>query len=184
MLLCDLSRSFSRVLLTVCVVWSDPNLTIDGTQHFYLSILEPATFARARAIASAARYRGLQGYLVTLGSRAESAFVARLLSGGGAIPSNAWSSLREFPAKSLAYHWADGPAGEAGAQVWQGAADGHTVDGRFASWAPGSPVGAPCVLIGGIDGDQWRDASCEFEYKFVIEFSGACLLGCFANSFW
>ncbi|PKN55238.1 MAG: hypothetical protein CVU56_22425 [Deltaproteobacteria bacterium HGW-Deltaproteobacteria-14] len=83
-------------------------LALEATGHFYEYVAKPATgqylWETARAAASARRYFGLEGYLVTVTSAAENAFVSAKLAGQG------WMGASDA-AVERTWRWVTGPEG-------------------------------------------------------------------------
>jgi len=88
----------------------DKGLPFAGTGHFYEYVGGTMTWQNARNAAAARRYFGLTGYLVTVTSGGENAFVAAKLSGQG------WMGAGDAAAANV-WRWMTGPEGlEAGGQ--------------------------------------------------------------------
>ncbi|MDM9632821.1 gliding motility-associated C-terminal domain-containing protein [Robiginitalea aurantiaca] len=102
------------------------------TGHYYQFISAPGiTWTQARDAASAQRYYGLQGYLVTLTSQEESDFSTSQTTGMGWI--GASDAAREGD-----WQWVTGP--EAGTSFWSGGINGTEL--TFAFWNTGEPNNA------------------------------------------
>jgi len=157
---------------------------IDGIPHHYQIITTQASWQTARQEASAARYQGMQGYLATITSQQEHAFIANMLA--IASPAGAagmtWMGLHDWPHGSHNFMWADGPVGEAGVVVYTGLAPqgGHAVDAHFTAWAYPQPDefngNEFCGQYWDVDW-RWNDEACEHEYRYLIEYTN-CTFRC------
>lgn len=110
-------------------------LTVQGSKefngHYYEYIASPGmTWPNANISASSRTLNGLQGYLVTVTSVEENNFIQQKLGG------DSWMGAGD-PYVEGTWRWLTGP--EAGTQFWSGAADGSTVGGKYANWAPSEP---------------------------------------------
>lgn len=106
-----------------------------ATGHFYeyVGASEPIDWASASAAADGRDLYGVQGYLATVTSEEENAFVASL------IESNSWIGASDANAEGT-WRWRTGP--EAGTQFWQGRManwGGSPVDGAYANWRSSEP---------------------------------------------
>ena len=141
-----------------------------GNGHDYAFVDLDATFEEARALAEQTVHEGRRGYLVTLTSAAEQAFVTNVVAPGGAPY---W--LGAVEAAPGDWRWR---GAEAGTRFGPGAVDG---DG-YSNWSYGEPDyqaedGAriergAAFAIANWSGDRWADASAEARYPYVIEFGG------------
>lgn len=105
-----------------------------GTGHYYEYISDPAiSWIDAAGSASGRTYNGMEGYLVTITSAEENAFVVAKMAESGwigasdALENNTWI-------------WGTGP--EAGTQFWQGLSTdsgGYAVGGAYSNWLAGEP---------------------------------------------
>lgn len=143
------------------VQWSGPG----GNGHAYELVLEPASFNDALAAAAASTHMGLTGYLATVTSAAEQAFLNAL------NPDGAFAYLGgSDAAEEGTWRWVAGP--EAGTVFY---ADGAPVG--FANWAAGEPNAFEPNedgLLGWYDGDGWNDDSVtEYRELYVVEYGPA-----------
>jgi uncharacterized repeat protein (TIGR01451 family)/uncharacterized repeat protein (TIGR02543 family) len=139
-------------------------LNFSGNGHFYEFVSSPGiTWDAASTAASARRYFGLQGYLATVTSAAENAFIAGKLTGEG------WMGLSTGSTSiPRTWSWVTGP--EAGTAIFTQTnqcpsaggtgGGGIAIGGNFTNWASGEPNN--CIsetkghfLVGG----QWNDYS-------------------------
>jgi hypothetical protein len=99
--------------------------------HFYNFVSAPnITWTDAFNIADTTLYFGLHGYLATITSASEQAFIETKVQGNG------WIGASDA-AEEGAWRWVTGP--EAGLQFWQGGAGGSVVCGQYNNWAVGEP---------------------------------------------
>ena len=105
-----------------------------GTGHYYEYISDPyISWTAAAAAASEKTYNGMQGYMVTITSAGENAFVVNKMAESG------WIGASDAEVNHR-WVWATGP--EEGTQFWQGLdADhgGYVVNGSYTHWWPGEP---------------------------------------------
>jgi len=100
-----------------------------GNNHLYEFVADNSVDWVAAQAAAAARTRdGLTGYLATITSAEENAFVTERLEGAG------WMGGSDVETEDD-WKWVTGP--ETGTSFWAGGTDGSTVDGEYANWAPG-----------------------------------------------
>ncbi|NVK07191.1 MAG: putative Ig domain-containing protein, partial [Marivivens sp.] len=106
-------------------------LAFSGNGHYYEFVSASGIeWADAKAAAEARTFLGMQGYLVTVTSAEENAFVASKLAGEG------WMGASDATTEG-AWYWVTGP--EAGTQFWQGTSTGTVVGGEYNNWASGEP---------------------------------------------
>ena len=105
-----------------------------GTGHYYEYISNPSiAWTAASAAASARTYNGMEGYLVTITSADENAFVVNKMAESG------WIGASDAAVNNT-WIWAAGP--EKGTQFWQGLDAGHggsPVGGSYTNWLAGEP---------------------------------------------
>ena len=100
-----------------------------GNNHLYEFVPNNTLDWEASRVAAAARTNsGLTGYLATITSAEENAFVTERLEGAG------WMGGSDAQTEDD-WKWVTGP--ETGTSFWSGGVDGATVDGEYANWAPG-----------------------------------------------
>jgi len=106
---------------------------LPDTQHFYKFISRSGirwTTAKAEAESAAMKYHGLQGYLATITSAAENAFIQLKTKGVG------WIGASDQEVEGV-WKWVTGP--ESGTQFWQGTSTGNVVNGMYNNWNTGEP---------------------------------------------
>ncbi len=144
--------------------------------HFYQFIDNGSniSWVNAKIAADALTFGGMTGYLATVTSSSEQAFVATKLNGQG------WFGASDAASESD-WIWDDGP--EAGQTFWQGTYSGvgncvvgpcSAVSGRYNNWAGGEPNDS-----GGEDyshfllNGQWNDYPVSAGItKYLVEFGG------------
>jgi len=103
------------------------------TGHFYRFIPKTGitwTTAKVEAESAAMKYHGLQGYLATITSAVENAFIQLKTKGVG------WIGASDQEIEGV-WRWVTGP--EAGTQFWQGTSTGNAVNGMYNNWNVGEP---------------------------------------------
>ncbi len=106
----------------------------NGHYYEFVNAGGAVSWTAARDAAAARNYFGLQGYLVTVTSAAESSFVSSKLQGQG------WLGASDETVEGD-WRWVTGP--EAGQQFWQGLGNGGSVvGGKYNNWNPGEPNNA------------------------------------------
>jgi hypothetical protein len=128
------SENPSGAQRTVTFSIGESTLYYSVNGHYYEFVSSSGiTWSNARTTAAARQLFGLQGYLATITSAGENAFVAGKLQGVG------WIGGTDEAVEGV-WRWATGP--EAGTQFWQGLSYGSTVGGQFANWNGGEPNNA------------------------------------------
>ncbi|MEQ6391021.1 hypothetical protein RZN22_17185, partial [Bacillaceae bacterium S4-13-58] len=101
-------------------------LYFDPTQHFYEFVeAEGITWHDAKTAASAKSFYGRQGYLATVTTEEENAFVTEKSRGAG------WLGASDADSEGV-WEWVTGP--ENGQQFWQGDGDGAITNDLYANW--------------------------------------------------
>lgn len=151
----------------------DPNeVYYPDTGHLYEVVSSTKTWTQAKTAADLLTLDGAPGYLATITSSAENAFVSARLSGAG------WMGASDSAVEGT-WNWVDGP--ENGTQFWSGNFSGNTVGGQYANWSGGEPNNAgneDCAqfLSGGTG--MWNDLPCTVTTLpyYVAEFGAPGLL--------
>ena len=115
--------------------------------HFYEFITGGIDWPTARAAALAQTHLGQQGYLATVTSAAENAFLVGLQEDG-------WIGGTDQTTEGV-WVWADGP--EAGLNFWNGGSGGSSPAGTFASWGGGEPNNFIDEDATQLSGGTWND---------------------------
>jgi FG-GAP-like repeat/Lectin C-type domain len=94
------------------------------------------SWTNANTEANARNYLGLQGYLTTITSQREQAFIQQRVQGNGWIGGSDAATPNDW-------RWVTGPEGQAdnnrGLQFWSGLTNGSPVQGSYSNWQPGEP---------------------------------------------
>jgi VCBS repeat-containing protein len=102
--------------------------------HYYEYVSAPGmTWADAKAAAESRELFGLKGYLATVTSAEENAFITPKLGGDG------WMGASDAAIEGQ-WRWVTGP--EAGTLFWTGTGSGSSVDGNYENWGDGEPNNA------------------------------------------
>ncbi len=122
--------------------------------HLYEYISDAGTWNAAKPKAEALTRYGATGYLATILSSAENAFVTARLLGAG------WMGASDSESEGT-WKWVTGP--ETGTSFWSGTAGGSTIGGNYANWGSGEPNQSgeeDCgqFLAGGTG--KWNDLPC------------------------
>ncbi|KAB2814873.1 T9SS type A sorting domain-containing protein [Phaeocystidibacter luteus] len=108
----------------------DGTILFTDNGHFYEFVSAPGiTWSSAKSQAEGRYYNGMQGYLVTVTSASEDAFVQQKLQGEG------WIGASDEETE-LTWKWVTGP--EAGTVFWNQATQ-TPVNGQYANWSQGEP---------------------------------------------
>lgn len=157
------------------VLNSDPSLRYNATTgNFYKYIAAPASLGGAQSAAGAATLNGQAGHMVDIGSAAENAYIAGLMS------SPIWLNGSDSAVEG-SWRYVDGP--NAGQLFWQGTATGSAQNGFYTNWAGGEPndfsTGEDAIQM--LTGGSWNDISSGGSYGYVIEWEGAPLIAALQN---
>ena len=134
--------------------------------HFYRPVSTGATYSNAKLLSSQQTFKGQTGYLVTLTSADEDAFIL-----ANVPQSNIWFACTDEVTEG---RWIIDAGPEAGTLIKT--SNGQTagnVQGQYNNWAPGEPNNAgnedyPVTKWGG--GTQWNDLPNSFVNPYVVEF--------------
>jgi hypothetical protein len=122
--------------------------------HLYKFITSTLTWTAAKTAAEAQTAYGVSGYLATIASSAENAFVAARLTADG------WFGASDSGSEG-AWKWVTGP--ENGTTFWNGASGGSVVSGQYANWNSGEPNDSgsneDCAQYYSASG-KWNDLPC------------------------
>jgi hypothetical protein len=133
--------------------------------HFYRPISSGTTYTNARAAALNTTFKGQQGYLVTITSADEDAFVFNNVP-----QTNIWFALTDELAEG---QWRIDAGPEAGTLIKtsNGQFTGN-IAGQYNNWAPGEPnnSGNEDYAVTKWNGSQWNDLPNNFSCPYVIEY--------------
>ncbi len=107
------------------------SLYFPGTGHYYEFITQPGVrWSQGNTSANQRTFYGLQGYLATITTAEENAFLAQKISGVG------WIGASD-EAQEGEWLWVTGP--EADQKFWTGGKNGSKVGGMYSNWNRGEP---------------------------------------------
>ena len=134
--------------------------------HFYRPISTGATYTNARTLSSQQTFKGQQGYLVTITSADEDAFIF-----ANVPQSSIWFALTDEVSEA---RWTidAGPENGTLIKINNGQLNGN-IPGQYNNWAPGEPNNSgnedyAVTKWGG--GSQWNDLPNNFSCAYVVEF--------------
>jgi hypothetical protein len=134
--------------------------------HFYRPISTGATYTNARTLSSQQTFKGQQGYLVTITSASEDAFIF-----ANVPQSSIWFALTDEVVEG---QWRIDAGPEAGTLIKtsNGQLNGN-IQGQYNNWAGGEPNNSgnedyAVTKWGG--GSQWNDLPNHFSCAYVVEF--------------
>ena len=134
--------------------------------HFYRPISTGATYTNARTLSSQQTFKGQQGFLVTITSASEDAFIF-----ANVPQASIWFALTDEVAEG---QWRIDAGPEAGTLIKtaNGQTNGNIV-GQYNNWAGGEPNNSgnedyAVTKWGG--GSQWNDLPNNFSCAYVVEF--------------
>jgi hypothetical protein len=139
----------------------------NGTNgHFYRPISTGATYSNAKLLSSQQTFKGQTGYLVTITSADEDAFIF-----ANVPQSSIWFALTD---EAVEAQWRIDAGPEAGTLIKT--SNGQTagnIQGQYNNWAPGEPNNSgnedyAVTKWGG--GSQWNDLPNNFSCAYVVEF--------------
>jgi hypothetical protein len=155
-----------NVQLSVAATVNPTGFFYNGTNgHFYRPISQGTTYTGARAAALNTTFKGQQGYLVTITSADEDAFVFNNVP-----QTNIWFALTD---ELVEGQWRIDAGPEAGTLIKtsNGQFAGNIV-GQYNNWAPGEPnnAGNEDYAVTKWNGSQWNDLPNNFSCPYVIEY--------------
>jgi hypothetical protein len=155
-----------NVVLSVAATVNPTGYFYNGTNgHFYRPITTGTTYTNARTLASQQTFKGQQGYLVTITSADEDAFIFNN------VPQNQiWFALTDEETEG---QWKIDAGPEAGTLIKT--SNGQTagnIQGQYNNWAGGEPnnSGNEDYAVTKWNGSQWNDLPNGFNNPYVIEF--------------
>ncbi len=155
-----------NVALSVAATVNPTGYFYNGVNgHFYRPISTGATYTNARTLASQQTFKGQQGYLVTITSADEDAFIYNN------VPQNQiWFALTDEVTEG---RWVIDAGPELGTVIKT--SNGQTagnIQGQYNNWAGGEPnnSGNEDYAVTKWNGTQWNDLPNGFVNPYVIEF--------------
>jgi hypothetical protein len=155
-----------NVRLSVAATVNPTGFFYNGVNgHFYRPISTGATYTNARAAALLTTFKGQQGYLVTITSASEDAFIF-----ANVPQSNIWFALTDEASEA---RWTIDAGPEKGTliKINNGHLNGN-IPGQYNNWAPGEPndSGNEDYAVTKWNGSQWNDLPNHFANPYVIEY--------------
>jgi hypothetical protein len=155
-----------NVLLSVATTVNPVGYYYNGVNgHFYRPITTTATYTNARAASLLTTFKGQQGYLVTITSADEDAFIFNNVP-----QSNIWFALTDEASEA---RWTIDAGPEKGTliKINNGQLNGN-IPGQYNNWAPGEPndSGNEDYAVTKWNGSQWNDLPNNFNNPYVIEY--------------
>jgi hypothetical protein len=133
--------------------------------HFYRPISTGATYTNARAASELTTFKGQKGYLVTITSADEDAFIYNNVP-----QSQIWFALTDEASEA---RWVIDAGPEKGTliKINNGQTNGN-IPGQYNNWAPGEPnnSGNEDYAVTKWNGTQWNDLPNHFSCPYVIEY--------------
>ncbi len=133
--------------------------------HFYRPISSGATYPNAKLLSSQQTFKGQQGYLVTITSADEDAFIFNNVP-----QSQIWFALTDEVSEG---QWRIDAGPESGTLIKT--SNGQTagnIQGQYNNWAGGEPnnSGNEDYAVTKWNGSQWNDLPANFVNPYVVEF--------------
>jgi hypothetical protein len=133
--------------------------------HFYRPISTGATYPNAKLLSSQQTFKGQQGYLVTITSADEDAFIFNNVP-----QSQIWFALTDEVSEG---QWRIDAGPESGTLIKT--SNGQTagnIQGQYNNWAGGEPnnSGNEDYAVTKWNGSQWNDLPANFVNPYVVEF--------------
>jgi hypothetical protein len=155
-----------NIALSVAATVNPTGFFYNGTNgHFYRPISTGATYTNARAAAELTTFKGQKGYLVTITSADEDAFIFNNVP-----QSNIWFALTDEASEA---RWTIDAGPEKGTliKINNGQLNGN-IPGQYNNWAPGEPnnSGNEDYAVTKWNGSQWNDLPNHFSNPYVIEY--------------
>jgi hypothetical protein len=133
--------------------------------HFYRPISTGTTYTNARAASELTTFKGQKGYLVTITSSDEDAFIYNNVP-----QSQIWFALTDEASEA---RWVIDAGPEKGTliKINNGQTNGN-IPGQYNNWAPGEPnnSGNEDYAVTKWNGTQWNDLPNNFSCPYVIEY--------------
>ena len=156
-----------NILLSVAATINPTGYYYNGVNgHFYKPVSTGATYPNAKTLSAASTFKGQTGYLVTITSADEDAFIY-----ANVPQTSIWFALTDEVAEG---QWKIDAGPEAGTLIKT--SNGQTagnIQGQYNNWAGGEPNNSgnedyAVTKWGG--GTQWNDLPASFNCAYVIEY--------------
>ena len=134
--------------------------------HFYRPISTAATYTNAKSTAAGTSFKGQQGYLVTITSADEDAFIFNNVP-----QASIWFALSDAAQEGF-WRIDAGPENGTLIKTQNGQFNGN-IAGQYNNWAPGEPNnsgGEHYAVTKWGGGSQWNDLPNHFSCAYVIEY--------------
>ncbi len=160
------SSTRGNIVLSVAATVNPTGFFYNGTNgHFYRPVSTGTSYTGARAAALNTTFKGQTGYLVTITSADEDAFVFNNVP-----QTNIWFALTD---EAVEGQWRIDAGPEAGTLIKT--SNGQTagnIQGQYNNWAPGEPnnSGNEDYAVTKWNGSQWNDLPNGFSCPYVIEY--------------
>ena len=167
------------------ITFSAGTLSANSNGHFYELVSSNSSWTAHKANAAARSYLGLAGYLATITSAAENAFVRQVLNADAWMGCsddftqiNAATGVTTFANQAAAegkWYWVTGP--EKGTMFSVGNGSPVTQSGQYANWNSGEPNNSgsehygQIYSSGGTPG-AWNDLPNGVNIPYVVEYGG------------
>jgi hypothetical protein len=126
---------------------------LSSNGHYYEYVPGGFTWSQARDLAASKTFNGATGYLATITSAAENAFLADLNPDGNWT----WIGASDADTEGV-WKWMTGP--EAGTLFWNGGPNGSDAAGQYANWQSGGEPNNTLYTPEGEDyGHMWGGAA-------------------------
>jgi hypothetical protein len=155
-----------NVTLSVAATVNPAGYFYNGVNgHFYKPVSTGTTYTNARAAAELTTFKGQKGYLVTITSADEDAFIYNNVP-----QSQIWFALTDEASEA---RWIIDAGPEKGTliKINNGQTNGN-IPGQYNNWAPGEPnnSGNEDYAVTKWNGTQWNDLPNNFNCPYVIEY--------------
>jgi hypothetical protein len=155
-----------NVTLSVAATVNPAGYFYNGVNgHFYKPVSTGTTYTNARAASELTTFKGQTGYLVTITSADEDAFIYNNVP-----QSQIWFALTDEASEA---RWVIDAGPEKGTliKINNGQTNGN-IPGQYNNWAPGEPnnSGNEDYAVTKWNGTQWNDLPNHFSCPYVIEY--------------
>jgi hypothetical protein len=133
--------------------------------HFYKPVYPGTTYTNARAISLTTTFKGQQGYLVTITSSSEDAFIQLNVP-----QTNIWFACTD---EVIDGRWVIDAGPEKGTVIKTSNANSGNVVGQYNNWAGGEPNGynhGEDYAVTKWNGNLWNDLNNNWNNAYVIEY--------------